>query len=229
MPFSAEQRAAPHTVSNPYLEAYRAALAHERSCRHCRGPFAPGGEPARPGGSATCPRAPAGRSVLTGRYAFPVLDEHAIAEISALSDAMGSEGVVEVGAGTGYVCWLLAQAGLRAHAYDLYPPRSGENRWHTGTHHPVHAAGPEVLRDYADFALLLCWPPFEDPMARRCLRHYDGESLIYIGEGESSGCNADSPFFEELDRGWRLHRQIEIPTWDAIHDSLRIYHRERGR
>lgn len=44
--------------------------------------------------------------------------------------AAPGKGVVEAGAGTGYVCWLLAQAGLTAHAYDLYPPHSGGNRYH---------------------------------------------------------------------------------------------------
>lgn len=112
------------------------------------------------------------------------------------------EGVVEIGAGTGYWASLLRRRGVPVSAYDLHPCHSTEpNGYHKlldevnspsfakvtegsaeSAGHPLHAAQ----------VLLLCWPPQEDrenglrsdisSMASTALRAYQGSTLVYVGE-----------------------------------------------
>ncbi len=56
-------------------------------------------------------------------------------------------------------------------------------------------------------------------MARQALEHYDGDTVIYVGEGPS-GCTADDDFFEVLSGCWASAERIAIPQWDTIHDDL---------
>ena len=50
-------------------------------------------------------------------------------------------------------------------------------------------------------------------MAARCLEHYTGQRLIYIGEGDG-GCTADDQFHQMLEEHWEEvenHRGIQSP------------------
>lgn len=147
---------------------------------------------------------------------------------------------IEIGAGTGYFAWQMQQRGVAMAAYDIAPPHmSAENEYHSprdtkethllGTlrdiYFPVEMGGPEVVEQYPERALFLCWPPYSSDMAAQCLQSYRGNRLIYIGEG-SGGCNADDAFFETLEQEWHevaFHSPIQ---WDAIHDYVQVF--ERG-
>lgn len=111
---------------------------------------------------------------------------------------LGGQGLVEIGAGTGYWLWQLQQYGVDGIGYDLKP---GSNRfaWHTWT--DVRRGGPSRARNHSDRALFLCWPPYDTPMAADTLKVYKGDLLFYAGEGEG-GCTADNEFFKILERDW---------------------------
>ena len=148
--------------------------------------------------------------------------------------------VVEMGAGTGYWAWQLSQMGIDIIAYDQAPPdKTGTNHWHsprngshgdlTGetrpTYFPVQEGTPESLKAHSERVLFLCWPPYDDTMAFECLENYQGNRLVYIGEG-SGGCTADDAFHERLDREWEEvanHRPIQ---WFGIHDYITVYLRK---
>lgn len=94
------------------------------------------------------------------------------------------------------------------HAYDTHPITDSEHKDHAlvNPHHrgttfhkvqkgrPLHAGsryaeerdmsgGPDVLSRHPDCNLFLCWPPEDNAMAANCLKQFQGEFVLYIGEG----------------------------------------------
>lgn len=68
-----------------------------------------------------------GRSELVRRYSWAIPSPESIAFILG---HLNGRPVVEVGAGTGYWLWLLSQHGINVRAYDIAPPRLGQNGYH---------------------------------------------------------------------------------------------------
>ena len=164
-------------------------------------------------------RGQADRHVLVDRYAWAIPTDEAIAALAELSP------LVEIGAGRGYWAHLLRQAGADIIAYDRQP--RGGNVWHARTTKPWTSVLPGTHRmtiKHPDRALFLCWPPYDNPMASRALRLYNGSTVAYVGEG-SWGCTADSSFHEALEVGWRTVREVTLPQWEGIHDRLTIHKR----
>ncbi len=160
------------------------------------------------------------RHELVRRYAWAVPSEEVIRQIAAYGP------IIEVGAGTGYWASLLSQAGADVMAFDL-DPAGPENatRFHEAvSYFPVLPGGPEVADRYPERALLLCWPPYESSMAADALRHYQGHTVIYVGEGPG-GCTADDEFHRLLDERFSLIERLGIPRWESMDDDVRVYHR----
>lgn len=208
--------------------------------------------------------------------------------------------VVEVGAGTGYWAWQLAQNGIDVNAYDKHPPRDGKNHFHSPKEKQWHvysekdkeeirarraewqelmtsmseaveemsknaenppvpfpvpeerpiedgawmdlpngAAGKEwhtivegscevlALPENQDRALFLCWPPYDKDFAYNVLKAYQGNTLIYVGEGEG-GCTGDDNFFKLLEKEWEeVAYDDGFTSWSGIHDQLIIYRRKK--
>lgn len=193
------------------------------------------------------------RRRATQRWAWAVPTAEVIHRIAALGP------VVEVGAGTGYWARLLADAGADVVAYDAQPPKLLEgvidvpprstttdvefNWWH---HHArcwfdVHVGLAEVAGEHPDRTLLICWPPFDTPLARDALTAYveaGGTRVVYVGEG-ASGCTGDDEFHGMIDSWWcsdcleeecrhkpaptcRPVDVLGIPQWDGIRDYVQI-------
>ena len=150
---------------------------------------------------------------------------------------------VEMGAGTGYWAWQLSQLGIDMLCFDEAPPdqvftnhyhspRSGREQF-TGDfshlpakiYHPIAQGTPEVLSNYPDRTLFLCWPPDASDMAVESLQAYSGRRLVYIGECEG-GCNGDDAFFERLEQDWHEVASYEIVQWNGLHDYVTVYERE---
>ena len=154
------------------------------------------------------------------KYAWAIPTEEAIRAIAKFSNNK----IVEIGAGTGYWAWLLQQVGVTVHAYDKYLENNPYKHEHTYTE--LKKGGHNTLRKYNhEWTLFLCWPPFDDPMASRCLRRFTGRKFIYIGESEY-GCTGDNRFHEALDKWWNRIDEINIPQWNGIHDYVQMYERK---
>lgn len=130
--------------------------------------------------------------ILRPTFCWPIISP---ADLAVLTAAVGDRGVIEIGAGSGYLAWQLAQLGVDTVAVDTaaddaYPAR----------YHPVKIGGPEQTRKHDERVLLLSWPPQDDPMAVDSLTSYRGDTVIYIGE--FNGCTADRRFFHQLFRNW---------------------------
>lgn len=131
-------------------------------------------------------------------FAWGIPDDAAIDAICAVSPC----GVVEIGAGTGYWARLLGERGIPGGvtAFDLQLGGAPEMTWW-----PIYVGGPERAADHPERTLLLCWPPYGDPMAADALTAYHaagGETVVYVGEGEG-GCTGDD----------RFHRLLGETVW----------------
>ena len=154
------------------------------------------------------------------RYAFAIPTEAALSTLACCAP------IVELGAGTGYWAYLLRRRGVDCLAFDAAPPDRLPNPHHFGavTWTAVERGGIEVLRNHADRALLLCWPPYRDPFAASALAAYAGATLLYIGE-PAGGHTADDAFFARLERDWLPLHEVALPNWPGTSDRLVVYQR----
>ena len=94
-------------------------------------------------------------------------------------------------------------------------------------------------------ALLLCWPPREEPgadvpaevslMARRALARFRGDAVLYVGEApepdgdeasrNARGATAGPAFHAELLADWRRVESVPLPRWPGAADSLTVWRR----
>lgn len=163
------------------------------------------------------------RTNLVQKYAWAIPCHAALEAITKYGP------IVEIGAGLGYWAMLLRQLAVDIVAYDKYPSaRAAENHYSKdgAAWIEVLEGGPEKAHLHSDRALFLCWPPYDDPFARRCLENYRGNTLIYIGE--QGGCTAAPDFDRQIDERWEEVEDVQIPQWDGIHDRLFVYRRRLG-
>ncbi len=137
--------------------------------------------------------------------------------------------IIEIGAGTGYWMHYLIQFGFRVEGYDIQPyfNRHANNRYadvKIGSYDVL--AGQSGLK-YQDSALLLSWPPYDNPMAFQSLRAFQGNTLIYIGEGHG-GCTGDDEFHDLIEAEWTLVYRTPYKStlnFEGIHSAECIYRR----
>ncbi|KAK3241491.1 hypothetical protein CYMTET_48742 [Cymbomonas tetramitiformis] len=158
-------------------------------------------------------------------------------------------GVVEIGAGTGYWAHLLRLHGTAIAAYDIHPTDGSERNGHHAVEMgsdefenappftEVEQGVPEVAAEHPQSALLLCWPPREEPevpsyvasMAARALQSYRGDTVLYIGEyladRENGGMTAGPVFHDRLKKWGEMERSVELPQWPNARDSLMVWRR----
>lgn len=163
----------------------------------------------------------AARTRLVQKYSWAVPNDEALQTIAKY------EPIVEIGAGTGYWASILKdQLNVTIQAFDQSPPALGlvKNKYHVNTSQftEVRVGGPEVVRQHYGYALMLSWPPYNQDFASECLKLFEGDTLIFIGE--VNGCCGTDNFFEQLSN-WKISERVQIPQWPGIHDELIIYRR----
>lgn len=147
-------------------------------------------------------------------------------DIAWIKEQLAGRDVVEIGAGTGYWAWQLSQADVSVHAYDLKP--GGNHYCGDVIYHPVFRGGPEMAASHAECALLLCWPPYDSPMAADALKAYTGDLVFSIGEPEG-GCTGNDEYFALL--GKEFEEIGDSPahvTYSGIHCWVTAYRRIGG-
>lgn len=161
------------------------------------------------------------RNDFVGRYTWTVTDPPSVEFVAEHAHGL----LVDPMAGTGYWAYVLEPYGVDTACYDLDPE---ENFWHKNQEHWVpikQMDGADSVRLHAGRTLLLSWPPYSKDVGHRIVTAYQGERVIYIGEGEG-GCTGDEALHDELDGdGWSLvttHRPIQ---WYGIHDDIYVYQR----
>jgi len=160
------------------------------------------------------------RHDLAPKYAWAVPSDEALSAIIEHSP----QGVVEIGAGSGYWAWLLRERSVDVVAYDRKPYHNAQvdAKWSL-----VKRGGPWHSKLFPERTLFLCWPPYAHSMAFQALSYYQGQTLAYIGEGEG-GCTGDDQFHSALEKEWEEIQFVGLPQWPGIHDNLVIYRRLAG-
>lgn len=134
------------------------------------------------------------------------------------------EGLVDPMAGTGYWAYVLGQLGVDVVCYDKAP---GDNEWHIDgkTHVDMTAMnGWDSVALHQDRTLLLSWPPYDEDVGTRILAAYQGQRVIYMGEGVG-GCTGDSDMHDQLDQWWHALDERVPVQWEGLHDRITIYER----
>jgi hypothetical protein len=165
------------------------------------------------------------RDLCVEEFAWAVPTQEALVALARYAP------LVEMGAGNGYWAWLLRQAGVDVIPYDPYPPRHGDNPYWKKQRREwtlVRQGDESALAEHDIRTLFLCWPPYDDPFATRCLQAFRGAHVIYVGEHDG-GCCADDTFFRLLDDGFACIESIDLPQWRGIHDYMTVWaRRERA-
>lgn len=162
------------------------------------------------------------REALCARFTWSIPSP---GDITWLAGQLGGQGVVEIGAGSGYWAWQLAQAGVDVVAYDPHPPGPGNNFNRHRLYADVQIGDHEAAASHPDRSLMLCWPSCEDPFAKQALHAYQGDTVIYIGEGEG-GCCADDEFHVALERDFG---EPEYSPWHVNFYGIHCYLTVRRR
>jgi len=167
------------------------------------------------------------RFVLEVSWAIP--SEEALSAIGELGP------IVEVGAGSGYWAQLLRERGVDILAFDQEPDPQYNHEHIARRWGPVAKAPSTIAAEYPNRALLLIWPPRNEPMAHRALQSYRGNTVAYIGERgwsdentrpDAGPLSGDRAFHQLLDEQWEEYDVVGIPTWRHLDDCLYIFHRK---
>ncbi|MGW5175844.1 hypothetical protein ACWERY_15965 [Streptomyces sp. NPDC004082] len=167
----------------------------------------------------------ASREHLATTYAWSIVSP---GDVAWMTEQLDGRSVVEIGAGTGYWAWQLEQAGVDVAAYDPHPPADDNSYCKAGPYTTVLQDDATAVKHHQDRALLMVWPPYGGAHAGHALSLYEGDLLIYAGEGHG-GCTADDTFYELLDAEWdEASVAPRHVSWWGIHCRLAAYQRKGG-
>ncbi len=141
--------------------------------------------------------------------------------------------LVELGAGNGYISYLLQNLGADLVPLERFPVEEGKN-WFFNTSNlglpskggkswtPVIKGEATSLKQYQSRNLLLCWPA-RNLMANEALEHFPGKRLILVAD---KTCCGNKSFYENLARDWILELRVNTESWSMCHsETLEIYKR----
>jgi hypothetical protein len=165
------------------------------------------------------------RDALASQYAWTITDPDTVAFVAKHA----GESVLDPMAGTGYWSYLLGQLGADVVASDIAPPDTAANHYHKAGITHVRVAQRDAVRAVtyrcAAWTLLLAWPPYDSPLGTDIIRAYQGDRIVYIGEGEG-GCCGDDAMFDLLADGWVQVAEHRPVQFGGIHDYVAVYERK---
>jgi hypothetical protein len=140
--------------------------------------------------------------------------------LAKIAEFVGTDTLHDIGAGHGFWSALLAQMGLSVKAYDLF--FSGGYTSEDDPFFDVQLVStPQILRLPDVKAIMLNWPPYNEPMAFRYVSQLEPKKLVYVGE-DYGGCTADDNFFDYVRANYAVKDYVKIPNWYSIHDGVEL-------
>ena len=173
------------------------------------------------------------RDFMCNLYAYATLPADAISKLELWLSQNSLGGLVEVGAGTGYIAALLNDAGLDVVASDIHPTNGDKmNSYHGFTPSFTDIVRTSTLPDISSAdkkALLLCYPPPESPMAYDVLKAYmrrGGRALIHVGEFK--GLTGNSHFERLLQNDFECKLRVLCVGWGTDASHVTCWVRAKG-
>lgn len=147
----------------------------------------------------------------------------------ALREISGSQtpDVIEMGAGSGWLAFLLQQHDVHVAAYDICFGGTWVDGWKRFPWYNqcVKEGSTEKLASCSPSSiLLLCWPDLDSKFGLDCLQQFPGSVVVFIGE-HKDGCCADDSFFAELENSWEMSKTRKMGHYPEIDDGIYIYRR----
>lgn len=164
------------------------------------------------------------RDFLCHLYAYATLSSELLQELKIV--LQGSQRVVEVGAGTGYISHLLEHA-LPITAYDY--STDGNNEYHARTpHFTAVKVGDAAKVDLGD-ALILCYPPTDNNMAEVALNRFrttatgGASDRVLIHIGEFKGLTGTRAFERLLLQHFTCTKRWPCRTWGTDASEVTVW------
>lgn len=187
--------------------------------RHQREQLPPEEQPIMSGNDA--------RSLLIQQFGFPVITDQSVQAIAKVTGTQTP--VVEAGAGSGYLSFVLNQRGFTMIPTDICPWT--ESKWATKIlgrtwidSHRMTYKEATLLANQHQHNLLVSWPP-ETQDVEYIADHYQGPYLVHLGETDEARTGTRR-FYETLDMDFDLVCRITIPTYHNVHDDITIWRRK---
>jgi hypothetical protein len=146
--------------------------------------------------------------------------------ISAIAAFVSGDGILEVGAGSGYWSKLLSVVGADVTALDSFAEGLEEDGNRRPLFFPVvEAKGEEYISAgrAGSRALFFCWPR-NNFGAGDGFPGYGGNKVIFVGE-EAGGCTADISSALVRTGEWEVVDKLYMPRWSAINDVCHLLQR----
>lgn len=171
-----------------------------------------------------------GPEVMRSRHNMVKTYSFAIPNTDAVRFVANYSPICEVGAGLGYWAYMLSQAGCEIKAYDTNTEGGDEHYFDTKETKPWFDVEKcdNLFVPPKDTTLFLCWPPYNTSDAHDILSRYEGNTLVYIGEGWE-GCTGDDSFFQMLFDEWAKLSTHNNNRFDCMHDSICVYKRKTSQ
>lgn len=149
------------------------------------------------------------RSLCTDKGMWALVD---LKWTRKLSDWIGKRRTLEIMAGRGWLGRALSYHGTditctdRYQAHEIYPVHEWEAN-------KVNMSGYDIL--------IVSWPPYLESDVIEALDKWGtSRPIVYIGEGYGGCCGVDEMHDHFV--GVKNAPDIKIPSWEYIHDELRI-------
>jgi len=151
------------------------------------------------------------------------------AGIKSIMDFVGSDSIVEVGAGQGLTSGLLIAEGFDPYKLNVTDKYSSVwNNKETGQRYLDTIEDLDCIDAIEKYSthnvLMMMWPPGNDPMAVNSLKKFTGNKLVYGGDSRW-GITGDDDSFEELNENWELGNHSSMPTFKESNSNLEFYTR----
>jgi hypothetical protein len=143
------------------------------------------------------------------KYGFGILNDAAVERLAQFGE------LVDMGAGLGYIAWLLRKRGVKVHAFDKFNRPGEEGSWFpkgTSNWTEVRQGDTSVLKQtrYKACTVVLCYPAGK--MGIEALDDFEGDSVALISTSQAIAI-ADAAFHYRLDEQWDLVDAVPIPGW----------------
>lgn len=166
---------------------------------------------------------------FTQEYSWAIPTKHAIKEMKAF---IKGRNVLEIGSGLGLWAKLMQNAGIHitpTEPLSMSQEEKGNFYGNTEPYTKLHDMDMNKAMEQfgsSNDVLMLVWPPYNDPLANNALKLFQGNSVIYIGEG-GYGCTGDDNFHCSLSEEWEEVKEVDLPQWRGIHDRMFFYNRKK--
>jgi hypothetical protein len=163
------------------------------------------------------------RQLMVRKYCWTIPDPQTVSFVA--EHAHG--GLVDPMAGTGYWAYLLGQLGVDVVCYDLNPGAAlTTNGWHGDDLYVEVGAKDcaEAAALHPDRTLFLAWPPHGQDVGARTLLAYNGNRVIYVGEGRNRA-TGDEQMHSIIDEQWtEVDSRLPVQWWGQS-DRVTVYTR----